>query len=177
MDIKNVKNEFPIFKQKINGKPLVYLDSANSSQKPNSVIKKISNFYETEYSNVGRSVHSLAVKATNRFEETRDKVKNFINAQHREEIIFTKGATDSINLIASSFGEKFINKGDEILTTELEHHSNYVPWNFLREKKGAIIKFAEVNKNGEVEIDEIKKLISNKTKIIAITHLSNVQEL
>jgi cysteine desulfurase/selenocysteine lyase len=174
MDIKNVKNEFPIFKQKINGKPLVYLDSANSSQKPNSVIKKISNFYETEYSNVGRSVHSLAVKATNRFEETRDKVKNFINAQHREEIIFTKGATDSINLIASSFGEKFINKGDEILTTELEHHSNYVPWNFLREKKGAIIKFAEVNKNGEVEIDEIKKLISNKTKIIAITHLSNV---
>jgi cysteine desulfurase/selenocysteine lyase len=174
MDIKNVKNEFPIFKQKINGKPLVYLDSANSSQKPNSVIKKISNFYETEYSNVGRSVHSLAVKATNRFEETRDKVKNFINAQHREEIIFTKGATDSINLIASSFGEKFINKGDEILTTELEHHSNYVPWNFLREKKGAIIKFAEVNKNGEVEIDEINKLITNKTKIIAITHLSNV---
>ena len=174
MNIKNIKSEFPIFKQKINGKPLVYLDSANSSQKPNSVIKKISNFYETEYSNVGRSVHSLAVKATNRFEETRDKVKNFINAQHREEIIFTKGATDSINLIASSFGEKFINKGDEILTTELEHHSNYVPWNFLREKKGAIIKFAEVNKNGEVEIDEINKLITNKTKIIAITHLSNV---
>ena len=174
MDIKNIRNQFPIFKQKINGKPLVYLDSANSSQKPDSVIKRISNFYETEYSNVGRSVHSLAVKATNRFEETRDKVKNYINAQHREEIIFTKGATEAINLIASSFGEKFINKGDEILTTELEHHSNYVPWNLKRKKKGAIIKFAEVNKNGEIEIDEIKKLITNKTKIIAITHLSNV---
>ena len=174
MDIKNIKNLFPIFKQKINGKPLVYLDSANSSQKPNAVIKKISNFYETEYSNVGRSVHTLAVKATNRFEETRDRVKNYINASHREEIIFTKGATDAINLIASSFGEKFIKKGDEILTTELEHHSNYVPWNFLREKKGAVIKFAEINKNGEVEIDQINKLITNKTKIIAITHLSNV---
>ena len=174
MDIKNIKTKFPIFNQKINGKPLVYLDSANSSQKPKSVIDKISNFYETEYSNVGRSVHSLAVKATNRFEETRDKVKKYINANFREEVIFTKGATESINLVASTFGEKFINKGDEILITELEHHSNYVPWNFLREKKGAVIKFAQINKNGEVEIDEIKKNITSKTKIIAITHLSNV---
>ena len=174
MDIKNIKSEFPIFNQKINGKPLVYLDSANSSQKPKTVIDRISSFYKTEYSNVGRSVHSLAVKATNRFEETRDKVKAYINAKHREEVIFTKGATDAINLIASSYGEKFIKKGDEILITELEHHSNYVPWNFIREKKGAIIKFAPVNDRGEVDIDEIKKLITSKTKIIAITHLSNV---
>ena len=174
MEFKNIKSEFPIFKQKINGNPLVYLDSANSSQKPKAVIDRISKFYETEYSNVGRSVHTLAVKATNRYEETRDKVKEYINAKFREEIIFTKGATEAINLVASSYGEKFINKGDEILITELEHHSNYVPWNFIREKKGAVIKFAPVNENGEVEIDEIKKLISNKTKIIAITHLSNV---
>ena len=174
MDIKNIKSEFPIFKQKINGKPLVYLDSANSSQKPKAVIDRITKFYETEYSNVGRSVHTLAVKSTNRFEETRDKVKEYINAKHREEIIFTKGATESINFIASSYGEKFINKGDEIILTELEHHSNYVPWNFLREKKGAIIKFASMNKQGEVEVDEISKLITKKTKIIAITHLSNV---
>ena len=174
MNIKNIKSEFPIFKQKINGKPLVYLDSANSSQKPKAVINRLSNFYETEFSNVGRSVHSLAVKATNRFEEARDKVKNYLNAKHREEIIFTKGATESINLIASSFGEKFIKEGDEILTTELEHHSNYVPWHFLRQKKGAIIKFAPVNERGEVEIDEINKLITKKTKIISITHLSNV---
>lgn len=174
MNIKNIKSEFPIFKQKINGKPLIYFDSANSSQKPKSVINKISNFYETEFSNVGRSVHTLAVKATNRFENTRDLVKSYINAKHREEIIFTKSATESINLVASSFGEKFINEGDEILLTELEHHSNYVPWHFLRKKRGAIIKFAPVNEKGEVELNEIKKLISNKTKIIAITHISNV---
>ena len=174
MNIKNIKSEFPIFKQKINGKPLVYLDSANSSQKPKVVIDRLSNFYETEFSNVGRSVHTLAVKATNRFEATRDILKKYINAQHREEIVFTKGATESINLVASSFGEKYIKEDDEILITELEHHSNYVPWYFLRKKKGAVIKFAPVNKNGEVEIDEIKKLISDKTKIIAITHISNV---
>jgi len=174
MDIKNLKSEFPIFKQKINGKPLVYLDSANSSQKPKAVIDRLSNFYEREYSNVGRSVHTLAVKATNRYEATRDILKKYINAQHREEIVFTKGATEGINLVASSFGEKHIKEGDEILITELEHHSNYVPWHFLRQNKGAVIKFAPVNKNGEVEIDEIKKLISDKTKIIAITHISNV---
>ncbi len=174
MNIKNIKSEFPIFKQKINGKPLVYLDSANSSQKPKVVINRMSNFYETEFSNVGRSVHSLAVKATNRFEETRDKVQKYLNAKNREEIIFTKSATESINLIASSFGDKFIKEGDEILTTELEHHSNYIPWHFIRQKKGAKIKFTPVNEKGEVEIDEIKKLISSKTKIIAITHISNV---
>ena len=174
MDIKNIKSEFPIFKQKINGKPLVYLDSANSSQKPKAVIDRLSNFYETEFSNVGRSVHTLAVKATNRFEATRDILKRYLNALHREEIIFTKGATESINLVASSFGEKYIKEGDEILITELEHHSNYVPWHFLRKNKGAVIKFAPINKNGEVEIDDIKKPITNKTKIIAVTHISNV---
>ena len=174
MDIKNIKSEFPIFKNKINGKQLVYLDSANSSQKPKVVIDRIANFYETEYSNVGRSVHSLAVKATNRFEETRDKVKNYFNANFREEIIFTKGATESINLVASCYGDKYIERGDEIIVTELEHHSNYVPWHFVRKKKGAVIKFAEVNQKGEIEIDQIRKLINNKTKMIAITHLSNV---
>ena len=174
MDTKSIKSKFPIFKNKINGKPLIYLDNANSSQKPKSVIDRISKFYSSEFSNIGRSVHSLAVTATNRFEETRDLMKNYINAKSREEIIFTKNATEAINLVASSYGEKFIKKGDEILITELEHHANYVPWHFLRQKKGAVIKFAECNDKGEVEIDEIKKLISNKTKIIAITHLSNV---
>ena len=174
MDIKNIKKEFPIFTQKINGKPLVYLDSANSSQKPKVVIDKISNFYETEFSNVGRSVHSLAVKATNRFEATRDKVQKYLNAKHREEIIFTKGATEAINLVASSFGKKYIMKGDEILITELEHHSNYVPWHYLRSEKGAVIKFAQINDNGDIKIDQIKKQITDKTKIIAITHISNV---
>ena len=174
MDINSIKSQFPIFKNKINGKPLVYLDNANSSQKPLKVIDRISKFYSKEFSNIGRSVHSLAVTATNRFEETRDLVKKYINAKSREEIIFTKNATEAINLVAATYGERFIDKGVEILITELEHHANYVPWHFIREKKGAVIKFAKCNDKGEVEIDEIKKLITNKTKIIGITHLSNV---
>ena len=174
MEFRNIKSNFPIFKQKIKGKSLIYLDSANSSQKPKTVIDEISRFYETEFSNVGRSVHTLAVKATNKFEETRDIVKNYINAKHREEIIFTKGATEAINLVANSFGEKFIKSGDEILVTELEHHSNYVPWHYLRKKKGAKIKFASVDENGEININEFKKHITSKTKIIAFTHVSNV---
>jgi len=174
MEFNNIKSKFPIFKQKIKGKPLIYLDSANSAQKPKIVIDEISRFYETEFSNVGRSVHTLAVKATNKFEETRDIVKSYINAKYREEIIFTKGATEAINLIASSFGEKYIKEGDEILLTELEHHSNYVPWHYLRKKKGAIIKFASVDENGEIDVNEFKKQITDKTKIIAFTHISNV---
>ena len=174
MKFDNIKSQFPIFKQKIKGKPLIYLDSANSSQKPKTVIDEISRFYETEFSNVGRSVHTLAVKATNKFEETRDVVKSYINAKHREEIIFTKGATEAINLVASCFGEKFIKSEDEIIVTELEHHSNYVPWHYLRKRKGAVIKFASVDDNGEINLNEFKKLITNKTKIIAFTHISNV---
>ena len=174
MEFSNIKSKFPIFKQKIKGKPLIYLDSANSSQKPKTVIDEMSRFYQTEFSNVGRSVHTLAVKATNKFEETRDLTKAFINAKHREEIVFTKGATEAINLVASSFGENFLKKGDEIILTELEHHSNYVPWHYLREKKGVNIKFAQLNERLEIEPDAIKKLISNKTKIIALTHISNV---
>ena len=174
MNTNKIKQNFPIFKKKINNNPLVYLDSANSSQKPKSVIDRMSYFYENEFSNVGRSVHTLAVTATNKFEETRDLVKKFINAKHREEIVFTKGATEGINLVANSYGEKFINEGDEIILTELEHHSNYVPWHYLRNKKKAIIKFAKLNENLEIEVNEIKKLITKKTKMIAVTHISNV---
>ena len=125
------------------------------------------------YKRQGRSVHTLAVKATNRFEATRDKIQKYLNAKHREEIIFTKGATEAINLVASSYGKKYIKKGDEVIITELEHHSNYVPWNYLRTDKGAVIKFAQVNKNGDVEIEEIKKLITNKTKAILICNPGN----
>ena len=140
MDIRTIKSQFPIFSKKINGKPLVYLDSSNSSQKPMSVIKSLNTFYKSEFSNIGRSIHSLAVGATNKFEETRVNVKNFINASSKEEIIFTKNATESINLVATTFCQQNIKKGDEILITELEHHSNYIPWHYLREQKGAIIK-------------------------------------
>ena len=174
MKIENIKSQFPIFSQKINGKPLVYLDSSNSSQKPISVINRLNDFYKNEFSNIGRSIHSLAVNATNKFEETRMSVKNFINAKSIDEIIFTKNATESMNLVATTFGQQNIEKGDEILVTELEHHSNYVPWHFLRERKGAIIKFAPINEDGDIIIDELKKLITSKTKIVAVTHLSNV---
>jgi len=174
MNIENIKSQFPIFSKKINGKPLVYLDSSNSSQKPISVINRLESFYKNEFSNIGRSIHSLSVNATNKFDETRMSVKNFINANSKDEIIFTKNATESINLIASTFGQQNIRRGDEILITELEHHSNYVPWHYLRESKGAIIKFAPINDDGDIIIGELEKLISSKTKIIAITHLSNV---
>jgi len=174
MDISKIKSQFPIFSKKINGKALVYLDSSNSSQKPISVINKLNDFYKNEFSNIGRSIHSLAVNATNKFDETRISVKNFINAKHKEEIVFTKNATESINLVATTFGQQNIQEGDEIIITELEHHSNYVPWHFLRETKKAIIKFAPINEDGDIIIDEFKKLITSKTKIIAVTHLSNV---
>ena len=174
MNINSIKSQFPIFSRKINGKPLIYLDSSNSSQKPLSVIKSLDNFYKNEFSNIGRSIHSLAVSATNKVDETRINVKNFINASYKEEIIFTKNATESINLVATTFGQQNIKKGDEILITELEHHSNYVPWHYLRETKGAIIKFAPINEEGDIIIEKLKKLITSKTKIIAVTHLSNV---
>jgi len=174
MNLNNIKNQFPIFSKKFNGKSLVYLDSSNSSQKPISVLNKLDEFYRYEFSNVGRSIHSLAVKATNKFDETRVSIKNFINAKSEDEIIFTKNATESINLVASTFGQQNINKGDEILITELEHHSNYVPWHYLRKIKGAVIKFAPINEDGDIEINKFEKLITPKTKIVGITHLSNV---
>jgi len=174
MNISEIKSQFPIFSKKINNKPLIYLDSANSAQKPISVIKSLDEFYKNEFSNVGRSIHALAVNATNKFEETRMNVKNYINASSKDEIIFTKNATESINLVASTFGQFNINEGDEILITELEHHSNYIPWHYLRENKKAIIKFAPINDDGDILIDKFKELITSKTKIIAITHLSNV---
>ena len=174
MNLNNIKNQFPIFSKKINGKSLVYLDSSNSSQKPISVLNKLDEFYRYEFSNVGRSIHSLAVKATNKFDETRVSIKNFINAKSKDEIIFTKNATESINLVASTFGQQNINKGDEILITELEHHSNYVPWHYLRKIKGAVIKFAPINEDGDIEINKFEKLITPKTKIVGITHISNV---
>ena len=145
MDINSIKSQFPIFNKKIKDKALVYLDSSNSSQKPTSVLNSLDYFYRNEFSNIGRSIHSLAVNATNKFEETRTSVKNFINANSKDEIVFTKNATESINLVASTFGQENIKKGDEILITELEHHSNYVPWHYLRKTKGAVIKFAPIN--------------------------------
>jgi len=174
MNILSIKKEFPIFNNKVNNNDLVYLDSANSSQKPKAVIDRVNDFYTKEFSNVGRSVHYLAVAATNLYENTRSSIQKYINAKDKNEIVFTKGATEAINLVANTFGQKFLKEGDEILITELEHHSNYVPWHFLRKSKGIKIEFAEVNVDGEVTIESIKKKITSKTKLIGVTHLSNV---
>ena len=174
MNLKDIKKEFPIFSNKVHNNDLVYLDSANSSQKPLVVVDRIYDFYTKEFSNVGRSVHYLAVAATNLYENTRSSVQKYINAKDKNEIVFTKGATEAINLVANSFGQKYLKEGDEVLLTELEHHSNYVPWHYLRKSKGIKIEFAEINENGEVTLERIEKKITKKTKIIAITHLSNV---
>ena len=172
--LNDIKDQFPIFKNKIKGKKLVYLDSANSSQKPQSVIDAVNNFYANDFSNVGRGIYTLAVNASEKYELTRTNIKKFIGADNETEVIFTKNATESLNLVASCFGEKFINKGDEIILTELEHHANYVPWHFLRQKKGAIIKFLPIDQHGDLQINELENLITKKTKIISVTHMSNV---
>ena len=174
MNIKDIKKEFPIFDNKVHNNDLVYLDSANSSQKPKVVVDRIYDFYTKEFSNVGRSVHYLAVAATNLYENTRVLVQKYINAKDPNEIVFTKGATEAINLVANTFGQKYLKEGDEILITELELHSNYVPWHYLRKSKGVKINFADVDENGDISIESIEKKITPKTKILAITHLSNV---
>ena len=174
MNIDNIKKEFPIFNSKVHNNDLVYLDSANSSQKPQVVIDRIYDFYTKEFSNVGRSVHYLAVAATNLYENTRVSVQKYINAKDKNEIVFTKGATEAINLVANTFGQKYLKEGDEVLITELEHHSNYVPWHYLRKLKGIKIEFADANEEGEVTLESIEKKITSKTKMIAVTHLSNV---
>ena len=150
MNVSEIKKEFPIFSNKVQNNDLVYLDSANSAQKPKAVIDRVYDFYTKEFSNVGRSVHYLAVAATNLYENTRSSVQKYINANDKNEIVFTKGATEAINLVANTFGQKHLNEGDEVLITELEHHSNYVPWHFLRISKKINIKFAEVNDDGEI---------------------------
>ena len=174
MNIDSIKKEFPIFNNKVHNNDLVYLDSANSSQKPKVVVDRIYDFYTKEFSNVGRSVHYLAVAATNLYENTRVSVQKYLNAKDKDEIVFTKGATEAINLVANTFGQKYLNEGDEVLITELEHHSNYVPWHYLRKSKGIKIKFAEINNDGEITLESLEKKITSKTKIIAVTHISNV---
>ncbi len=174
MNINNIKKEFPIFDSKVHNNDLVYLDSANSSQKPKVVIDRIYDFYTKEFSNVGRSVHYLAVTATNLYENTRSSIRKYLNAKDENEIVFTKGATEAINLVANTFGQKYLNEGDEVLLTELEHHSNYVPWHFLKNSKKIKINFAEINQDGEITVESIEKKITKNTKLIAITHISNV---
>jgi cysteine desulfurase / selenocysteine lyase len=172
-DIEKVRKDFPILSMKVHGKKLVYLDNAATTQKPAAVINALKKYYEEENSNIHRGVHTLSEKATKVFEDAREKVRNFINAKSIKEVIFTKGTTESINLIANSFGKKFIKEGDEIIISYMEHHSNIVPWQMLCEEKKAILKVVPINDMGELELDAFYSLISEKTKLISIVYVSN----
>jgi len=173
-DIQKIRSYFPVLKQEVYNKPLVYLDNAATTQKPIQVLRAQERLHGEYYGNIHRAAHFMADKATSDFEEVRDSVKEFINAGTREEIIFTKGTTESVNLVASSFGEQFINRGDEIIVSEMEHHSNIVPWQILAMNKGAKIKKLPFTDNGELQSGALADLLSPKTKLIAVTHVSNV---
>ena len=173
LDIQSIRKQFPVLHQEVNGKPLIYFDNAATNQKPSSVIKALDHYYETDNANIHRGVHTLAERATADFEETRKKAAAFLNTKEVEEVIFTKGTTESINLVASTWGRKFIDKGDEIIISTLEHHSNIVPWQMLCEEKGAILRVIPINPKGEVIIDEFKKLLSAKTKLVSVVFASN----
>lgn len=172
-DAQKIRESFPILSEKVNGKRLVYFDNAASTQKPIEVIERISHYYKKENSNVHRGVHKLSQLATNEFESAREKVRRFINANKSSEIIFTKGTTDSINLIASSFAKKYLKEGDEVLISHLEHHSNIVPWQMACEEKNAKLKVIPINDRGEIIFDEFENLLSEKTKIVSVIHVSN----
>lgn len=168
------RKDFPMLAKTMHGKPLVYLDSAATAQKPQQVIDALCDFYQDHYGTVHRAVYELSLYSTQAFQKVRSQVKNFLNAAHEEEIIFTRGTTDSINLVASSFGQAFVRPGDEVLISEMEHHSNIVPWQMLCERQGAILRVAPINDTGEIILDAYQSLLNEKTKIVAITQMSNV---
>lgn len=174
LNTEKIKQDFPIFNQKINDETLVYLDNAATSQIPKFVEEKVRDFNEKERANVHRGVHTLGLRATNQYESSRQKVANFIGANNAKEVIFTSGCTDSLNLVAASFGEQNIQAGDEILVSIMEHHSNLLPWQQLAKRKQAKLNFIEINSDGLLDIENLKSKISSKTKIVALTHVSNV---
>jgi len=172
-DVARIRAEFPALAMKVYGKPLVYLDNAASAQKPTPVLERMQKVYTEQYANVHRGLHYLANEATEAYEGARETVRGFLNAARKEEIIFTRNATEAINLVAATFGRERIKPGDEIVLSILEHHSNIVPWHFLRERYGAVIKWAPIDDDGNFLIDEFEKLLSARTKMVAITQMSN----
>ena len=173
-DVARIREDFPALAMQIYGKPLVYLDNAASAQKPQAVLDRLQRAYTTEYANVHRGLHYLANAATEAYEGAREKVRGFINAERAEEIVFTRNATEAINLVAYTFGRERIKPGDEIVLSIMEHHSNIVPWHFLRERQGAVIKWAPVDDEGNFLLDEFEKLLTPRTKMVAVTQMSNV---
>ncbi|MFT7381646.1 MAG: cysteine desulfurase/selenocysteine lyase [Roseivirga sp.] len=173
LDIQKIREEFPILHQQVNGKPLVYFDNAATNQKPQRVIDALVHYYQHDNANIHRGVHTLAERATTAYENTRKSVQKFINANEVEEVIFTKGTSESINLVASSWGRKFLNEGDEVLISTMEHHSNIVPWQMICEERGATLKVMPINQAGEIIIEALDDLITEKTKMVAFNHASN----
>jgi cysteine desulfurase/selenocysteine lyase len=173
-DVQAIRRDFPILSKTVYGKPLVYLDNGASAQKPQAMLDAVMKAYTEEYANVHRGLHFLSNAATEAYEASRETVRRFLNAGSVDEIIFTRSSTEAINLVAASYGGMVLGEGDEVILSILEHHSNIVPWNFHRERKGAVIKWAPVADDGTFLLDEFEKLITSKTKIVAITHMSNV---
>ena len=173
-DVEAIRRDFPILTERPYGKPLVYLDSAASAQKPKAVIDRMVHVYEHEYANVHRGLHYLANAATEAFEDAREKVRSFINAGSTDEIIFTRSATEAINIVAASFGLAHLAEGDEVVLSIMEHHSNIVPWHFHRERKGVALKWVGVADDGSFSIEDFERALSPRTKIVAISHMSNV---
>jgi cysteine desulfurase/selenocysteine lyase len=174
LNIENIRNDFPILAQTIYKRPLVYFDNAATTQKPRQVVDAIRQYYESENCNIHRGVHYLSVKATEAFEEARKEIREFIHAASTHEIVFTKGASESLNLVASSFGKKFIGKGDEVITSIMEHHSNFVPWQMMCGERGAFLKVAGILPDGSLDMEHLKSLVSDRTRIVALAHVSNV---
>lgn len=171
---KDIRNLFPALSQKVYGKDLVYLDNAATSQRLASSVELWKQLAEHENANIHRAVHNLSAKATDAYEDTRNKVKEYLNAEHREEIVFTSGTTSAVNLVAFSFGEAFVGEGDEVIVTEAEHHSNIVPWQMMCQRKKAVLKVLPVDDNGYLQIEKLDELITSRTKILAVAHISNV---
>src|SRR5699024_8894719 len=174
MDIQSVREAFPILNQDVNGHPLVYLDSSATSQKPIAVIEAIDEYYRLHNSNVHRGVHTLGSRATDLYEGAREKVRNFINANSTKEIIFNRGTTTAINIVAQSYGLANVKEGDEIVITQMEHHSNIIPWQQVAKRTGATLKFIPLQSDGTITLEDARETITNKTKIVAIAHVSNV---
>jgi cysteine desulfurase/selenocysteine lyase len=173
-DIDRIRGDFPILAREVHGKPLAFLDNGASAQKPRQVLDTLQDVYTSEYANVHRGAYYLSERATARYEGSRDIVQRFLNARHRHEIVFAKNATEAINLAAYSYGRKFLQPGDEIIISEMEHHSNIVPWQLIRDERDLVLKAAPVTDDGEFRIEDLARLITPKTKLIAITHVSNV---
>ncbi|HEY7556137.1 MAG TPA: cysteine desulfurase [Candidatus Binatia bacterium] len=172
-DVVAARRDFPILSRTVHGKPLVYLDNGASSQKPQSVIETLSRYYREEHANIHRGVHFLSERATAAYEDARQKIQAFINAAHKEEIIFVRGTTEAINLVAQSYGRSELTAGDEIIVSAMEHHSNIVPWQMLREQTGARLRVIPINHDGELVLDEYRRLLNDKTKIVSVAHVSN----